>query len=182
MVLDQNINSQSPSPKLGTLSANQSSPYVITSPCWKKQESHKRQKSCAIVKHLRWIGNVLSMLSSLFSPANWILKEIKISMLNVGSGVYVSVWKLYLFPSLWKWHFSPFLQHVVLRLAWWPSCLYSSLFCIYFNPFTSPFLIFFPLSPFSFTFSPFFLFTFSYFSPQRTPASPGGGGGLFYNK
>jgi hypothetical protein len=48
-------------------------------------------------------------------------------------------------------------------------------------PFTSPFLIFFPLS-FSFTLSPFFSFNFHIFSPQMTLADilPGGGGGEYY--
>jgi hypothetical protein len=60
-----------------------------------------------------------------------------------------------------------------------------------FYPFTSPFLIFFPLSSFFFPFSSFFfyiftlfLLAFSYFSPQMTSADifpPPQGGGVFSN-
>ncbi len=71
---------------------------------------------------------------------------------------------LFIPPPLWKWYFPPSLTRRFLTLLW-PFCPNSTLFAFY-SPFTSPFLIFFPHTSFSFTFSSLFSSTFHTFPPN----------------
>ncbi len=142
-------------------------------------------RSCEDVRiqvHLsvKFSGRIVPVLP----PAVWNLKP-------AHRGLYFGPKTIFIpLPPCLKMIFFPLSRHIVFRLPSWPFCLNSSLFCNYFTPLTSPFLLFFPLSSFLFSLSSIFFYIFPPFSLHLfifCPPNdigwyfplPGGGGSIF---
>ncbi len=105
--------------------------------------------------------------------------EIPAPVTHIIRGLYFVPKTIFIPLPLLKMRIFPLLRQIIFRLPSKPFITYFCSILYRFYPYTFPVIILFPFLPFSFTFSPIFLFTFSYFSPQMTLADISPRRGIF---